>query len=336
MNKYVLQVLVGQNNTAGQKAKKDIANILSNKGFETIDIRLRKSKIMKLLFSAHEVKKQFKRIDSDDVFVMQYPMYSRLTTRIISKVTKKRKINTICIIHDLESLRLFKNDSRKVNEELRVLNDFDCLVSHNDVMTKWLKENGVTTQIVSLNVFDYLSNTRLVNVKKNDSLVFAGNLQKSKFLEKWDIKKDIRLFGIGASESYSKYVTYEGVKDPDELPKYLDGSFGLVWDGDSMITNDGIYGDYTRYNNPHKVSLYLSSGLPVIVWRESAISKFIEENNLGIVVSSLYELEKILNDMTDEEYVEMKNEVKNISLKLRHGCFTSEAIGKAFKLLNID
>ena len=52
---------------------------------------------------------------------------------------------------------------------------------------------------------------------------------------------------------------------PDELPSALEGSFGLVWDGDSSKTCSGVFGEYLRYNNSHKASLYLASGFPIIV-----------------------------------------------------------------------
>ena len=57
--------------------------------------------------------------------------------------------------------------------------------------------------------------------------------------------------------------TYFGSFLPDELPAALEGGFGLVWDGDSAETCSGVFGEYLRYNNSHKASLYLASGFPL-------------------------------------------------------------------------
>lgn len=333
MKKYVLEVSIGQSNTAGQKAKQDITDILTANEFNKINIELKKSRLMKFLFSRREVKNKFKKIQKDDIFVMQYPMYSRLTTKLILEECKKVGVKTICVIHDLESLRLYKNDEKKIQEELMILKNFDCLISHNEVMSKWMSENGINGNIVPLEIFDYINQNETIEAKKDLDLVFAGNLQKSNFLEKWDINAKMNLYGVNPSEVYSDKLCYKGVKTPDELPQFLSGSFGLVWDGSSMNTNNGVYGEYTRYNNPHKVSLYLSSGLPVIVWSEAAISKFIVENNLGIAIDSLYNLEKSLNELNAEDYRNMILSVSALTKKLRKGTFTIEAIEKAIDLI---
>ena len=81
-----------------------------------------------------------------------------------------------------------------------------------------------------------------------------------------------------------------------------------------------------KYNNPHKVSLYLSSGIPVIIWRKAALSKFIEENNLGIVVDSLTELDEVLSKMSLSRYEKLSKNVRDVSQKLRKGFFIEKAI----------
>lgn len=333
MKKYVLQVSIGQKNTAGQKAKEDITKILNQQGFENIEVKLKKSRLMKFLFSKFEVKNKFKNIEANDIFVMQYPMYSRVTTRVIINECSRKRIKKICIIHDLESLRLYKNNPQKIKEELSGLEKFDCLIAHNEVMANWLKEKGITKPIISLELFDYLNDNKISEVSKKDNLLFAGNLVKSKFLEKWNINKKLTLFGISPSENYPEMIEYKGVKTPEELPKFLKGSFGLVWDGNSINTNDGIYGEYTKYNNPHKVSLYLSCGLPVIMWKEAALAKFISKNKLGLAVSNLQELEVKINDMSDDEYEEFVGNAQKMSTKVRDGFFTKKAINEAIDVI---
>ena len=58
----------------------------------------------------------------------------------------------------------------------------------------------------------------------------------------------------------------------------------------SSETCKGSFGEYLRINNPHKTSLYLASGIPVIIWSKAALAEFIEKNKCGITVDSLYEI----------------------------------------------
>ena len=100
-------------------------------------------------------------------------------------------------------------------------------------------------------------------------------------------------------------VHYQGAFSPDELPNRLHGGFGLVWDGDSPHTCSGMYGEYLKMNNPHKASLYLASGFPIIVWRQSALAEFVRKNHCGILVDSLFEIADCLNSIDEEDFQEL-------------------------------
>lgn len=330
MNKFILDVRHGQANTAGVKAKQDITQILTKNGYKELSFVVRDTKMAKLLMTAHDWSKTLKQVNTGDMVVLQYPMYSRFAGNVFFKAVKKLdlQITKVAIIHDIESLRLYKNDDKKIAEELNFLNQFDTLIVHNEEMKKWLLDNGIKINMISLEVFDYINNNQIMDTSFEKPLVFAGNLKKSSFLEKFEVEKRTELFGIEPSEKYPDNIHYNGVKSPEELPKFLDGSFGLVWDGESLETNTGIYGEYTRYNNPHKVSLYLSSGLPVIVWSEAAIAPFIQNNNLGIVVDSINDIDEILEKITKSQYDEMKNRVEDVSKMLRTGQSILNALKK--------
>lgn len=330
MTKYILDVKRGQANTAGVKAKEDITEILVKDGFKKLVFEVRENKLLKLIMTGFDWGKSLSSVVDGDTVVFQYPMYSRFAGKSFFEVVDKKNlnINKIVIIHDIESLRLYKDNKQKVKEELNFLNKFDCLVVHNSEMKDWLTQNGITKKMVELKIFDYLNNNKLVDTSIEKPIIFAGNLEKSKFLEKLDIKKEIDLFGIMPSENYPKNIRYNGVKNPEELSSFFDGSFGLVWDGNAVETNNGIYGEYTRYNNPHKVSLYISSGLPVIVWKEAAIAEFVRNQHIGIIVSSLDDIDNILAGITSEEYLAMVKNVNTESDKLRTGYYTKLALSK--------
>ena len=78
-------------------------------------------------------------------------------------------------------------------------------------------------------------------------------------------------------------------------------------------------GNYLRYNSPHKLSLYIAAGMPVIVWKNSALSEYIEQKNIGITVNSLLELDEKIGDISEEEYKEILRNVRVEGEKLRKG-----------------
>ncbi|NLR31737.1 sugar transferase [Lactobacillus sp. ZJLC3-7] len=333
MKKFIVNVTEGQKNTAGDKAKKDITRILFDQNYQKIEIKIFDNKIKKLFLTHKEIKEVLRPVAAGDLIVVQYPLYSLLELETFLRICKFRRIKLVGIVHDVESLRLLKENRVRSIRETAIFNKFDCLIVHNEIMKEKLHQIGVKTNMVSLGIFDYLNDNKMVNTGLDKELIFAGNLEKASFMDKWTLNLKIKLFGINPSKKYTALVTYLGVKSPDELPRFLSGSFGLVWDGSELITNSGVFGEYTRYNNPHKVSLYLSCGLPVVVWKQAAISAFVKEYQVGLSVDSLEDLPGVLQSISEEEYGTMCRNVKKIGKMIRDGEFTKRAVDMAIDSL---
>ena len=201
----------------------------------------------------------------------------------------------------------------------------DCLIVHNDSMKNLFEDRGVDPKkLVTLKIFDYLiPNGEINHAKFERSVSVAGNL---------DVSKTQYLKDIGKIDAY-KNVEYHGAFPADEIPNQLNSGFGLIWDGSSIETCDGAFGNYLRYNNPHKLSLYLASALPVIIWSQAAEASFIIDNNLGLTIDSLNDLPKVLNKVTKEEYEHFAINAREVAKKLRRGDFTKVALKKAVKTL---
>ena len=121
-------------------------------------------------------------------------------------------------------------------------------------------------------------------------------------------------------------VKYCGQFPPEQLPKTLRGGFGLVWDGDRLDCCDGVFGRYLKYNNPHKTSLYLACGIPVMVWDQSALADYVVEHHLGIAVGSLEELPRRLQHMTREEYQTLCQSAREMGARLRRGAMLGRVL----------
>ena len=197
------------------------------------------------------------------------------------------------------------------------------------------------SRIVCLGVFDYLCEKKQQVKFFEKSIIIAGNLErrKSAYIEKlFELSPlKIYLYGHNYTEEPGKddNIIYRGAFSSRELPQILEGGFGLVWDGEQLETCSGVTGEYLKYNNPHKLSLYLAAGIPVIIWKEAAEASFVEEYGLGLTVSSLFEVNDILNDMKEETYNMYLQNVQVISEKVVKGYYTKRAIEEAENILLI-
>lgn len=330
MNKVILNVFEKQiKKDAGPKAKNDIQTILSKNGFESIEIAMDTSSVLSRLYTSMvSIPKLIKSLKDSDEIVIQYPIYSKIITKSLFNSLDSYSGKLILIIHDLETLRLNLDNVSKRDEELFQLNNVDGLIVHTDSMRKWLLDNGVTTPMVVLNLFDYLNPQPIIDdLDYKKSIVYAGNLMKSEFLSKINPSGyQLDVFGPNPSSNFPSAINYRGVRNPDELPKELQYNFGLVWDGSTPETCDGMFGEYMRFNSPHKTSLYLSSGLPVIVWKQAAIAKFIYNHKLGIVIDSLDQLSSEFNKISDNDYQQLKKNTLSYAMRLRSGRNIMEAI----------
>ncbi|WP_295731805.1 galactofuranosyltransferase [uncultured Limosilactobacillus sp.] len=316
-------------NNAGPKAKEDIEQILKNRKFKIVSQQINiHSKISKLSAYLFTIPRMFPKNQFVDELYFQYPTYSSFLMKKLIKKLKQHCAKLIFIIHDIESLRIFVNNKDYWYSEKQLLNQADGLIVHNDQMKKWLLDNGVNVPMISLEIFDYLSTFQpKLDFSFTKSVCFAGNLSKAKFLDKLALKNiSLTVYGPNAADNYKNGVKYEGQYSPNDLPNYLTQDFGLVWDGTSIITCDGKFGNYMKYNNPHKVSLYLSCGIPVVIWKKAALANFIVNNNLGIAVESLGEMDEAIAKMEENDYKRYKRNALEISKKLRMGYYTQKAV----------
>lgn len=336
MKKYFLYKNYGIENNAGPKAKRDIDTILKNIDFKGIEFNIPSNKYLRPFVSKF-MWKRLLRNRFNSLIICQYPFYSHILekdlTKEILKEKRKKKNNTfVAFIHDIESLRLNPDDVNKIKTDLRIINSFDFVVCHNSQMKKWLMMNGITSQIMVLELFDYLSKD-IVNLNKNVTdfkyLNFAGNIMKAKFLTQKFTNLNLNIFGPNFSDKLNQpNYSYKGEFSPEEVPLQINGGFGLIWDGTGSNQPNGVYGNYLKYITPHKLSLYLRSGIPVIAWTKSAIAPYIIENNVGFVINDLTEIDEKVNSLTVAQYQAMKKNCMNISNKIQEGKYTKNVITK--------
>ena len=321
---------------AGSKARNDARDILLKNGFTSHTVFNRNhNKFLKAIEVIWSIKR-LETIKNVNNIVLQYPYNITLLKKMISQLKKiktRDKSNIIFLIHDIYYLRDDQGiDSEKLKKiEVELFNSIDALIVHNDTMKKRLAGDGVKTKMVSLQLFDYLTDYQPEKSESHNtiSIDFAGNLsaEKSGFLYSYtlDPQVDINLYGIGDADKLSDRYNYCGSYPPEQLVNKLRGDYGLVWDGPSAETCEGNYGRYLTINNPHKMSLYIAARKPLVVWNKSAAAEFVRDNRIGICISNLNELRDLPNSQS-EEYAFMCDNVKEISKKVIKGEMLTEAI----------
>ncbi|MDY3057055.1 MAG: hypothetical protein SOR66_04645 [Mediterraneibacter faecis] len=344
-------------NTAGAKAPDDIAALCMQRGYERFvvpNFPVNKNMIAKKVWLITECvkwwKKLEKRVTESDIVIYQHPMYGkRISAKMIRRIRKKKGCQFIAVIHDLESLRGgiegVVNHNAKTDRfaDTELLMAFDKIICHNQAMKKYMTQMGFEeNRLINLKIFDYLGDYIRPIKKKEEkpTIAIAGNLAIGKCAYIYDLcsksnnsNLKVNLYGINFEERYNneKRIVWNGSFRPEELPSHLKCDFGLVWDGNTGATCAGNTGNYLRYNNPHKASLYLSSGIPVIVWNQSALCDFVLENKVGIAVNDLYSLDKMIDEIDESTYVEMCRNAEKLATRLHTGMYFYDALDQILK-----
>jgi len=341
-NKVLIDIMNENNHDAGTKARNDVARILNSHGFETTIIFNRTHNTFRRIIEIlNAIRIMGRNVGKNDIIVLQYhyqPKLMRFIIKFIKDVQKKSGCKFIILVHDVVYLRnenhISEINTNIKNVEIGFFNNADAIIIHNKAMLNELRSSGVKVPMYELGLFDYLYDGLPAKnaVGKDSVVVFAGNLspEKSGFIYQIHEIDNIKFNLYGTKPNHlSSCFDYKGSYPPDVLIEEIEGNYGLVWDGPSADSCEGNYGNYLKYNNPHKLSLYIASGLPVIVWEKSALAQYVIDNKLGVAISSLRDLENIPKPASNEYQILLEG-VTNIREKLCSGEMLYSSISKVF------
>lgn len=328
---------------AGMKAPKDVADILEREGFVRLNLDVgawlrRCGRFGAVIWLVVAVVKA-RRFGRGSIGFVQFPspICETRSTRLFMRWLNGRGVCFVGLIHDLAELQHDRSENGLLPVTKFLMDICEKVIVHNQAMKKWLVERKVgEDKLVELGVFDYLvGHDDWAVCGSSREIVVAGNLSPKKcgYIYHVGNLDEVRfnVYGMNNAPNLAEQanVSYKGAFLPDELIPYLQGGWGLVWDGDSVEECAGVAGRYLLYNNPHKVSLYLAAGLPVIVWARSALAKFVVDAGIGIAVDSLRDLPEKLNVVGVQRYDTLVANVRHVAERLRSGCYLSEALERA-------
>ena len=339
--------------TAWSKAREDADRICLDEGFQLLRLtpdpgdRLHAglaAKVRAHFVMRRQLAARFAPLAAGDRLFLQLPLVNNcLFLAGLLRGLRARGVRVIALIHDIELLRLSLTEDVSLRSRLRmrleeksVLAQCDRLIVHNDRMAEYMASLGVSREkMISLGIFDYRMDAAAARAVESrtpspdrTTLIVAGNLspEKAGYVYALPSAAEVNLYGIGYGDRGASNAHYRGSFPSGELPAALEGGFGLVWDGPSADTCAGVYGEYLRYNNPHKTSLYLASGIPVVIWKEAALAELVEREGVGITAASIAEAVEKLRQLTEEEYRTCCAAAQGFGRKLREGAFLRAAL----------
>ena len=321
---------------ATNKARADVTKIMESVGCKPFNVYVKKYKIPKLtgvVILFWYVRLLLKLKKQDELYI-QFPINKKFLKYFFQllQILKKRGVRLVFIIHDLDYIRF---DKYKVYKEhiLNCLRIADFIIAHTPAMRQHLIGEKIVSPISVLYLFDYLTEDDMTDkdycIQHKDEVIFAGNLAKSKFLQPLNefsfINTRFVLYGLKPEMDFHIGMEYVGAFRPDNT-SFIKGGWGLVWDGDSLDECSGLYGEYLKYNASHKLSLYITSGIPVIVWSHCGLANWIVQNKLGIAIDSIKDIDSRLCRVSDDEYLSILECVRTQAKLLRNGDMLKNAL----------
>lgn len=319
-NTYYLKQYAGQQYRHGGVGYSDAEKIAEEIGFRPLQLTASGRFVrIRRFWQAWRISQRL--VAGDTLFVV-YPVYGRMDQWLLKRV-KQKGIRLIALVADIDGLK--DADVRLLQQDIQLLSLFDAYVVHSEAMEQWVLKYVKKAPVAQLEFFDFLAPVNTAERRLSNQVVFAGNLSKSGFLAQLRHPElaslHFRLYGVGVEKNWLQpsQVDWEGQFAPAQLPQRLQGSFGLVWDGDSAKGAEGALGRYMQYISHHKLSLYILAGMPVIVSAEAASAILVEKYGIGLIIDSLEELPAQLKKLSEESFSVMRKNMEPLARRISSG-----------------
>jgi hypothetical protein len=259
------------------------------------------------------------RLPPGATVLLQWPLYARMHRLLLRALLRFRSdVRVVCFLTDINGLK--DQDVVLLQKELSVFRQLKLFIVHNEVMQQWLQQQVPQAKSSHIDFFDFLAPASVEERTLSSDICFAGNLAKSPFLQALHRFPELHFHLYGdALPALAHNCTYHGQFIPAALPLLMRGSFGLVWDGDSADGLEGVLGVYARWISPHKLSLYILAGMPIISHSDSAAAKLVTQYGIGISVDAISEVADAIGVLPEEEYQEMRRRMRPLAERISKG-----------------
>ncbi|MBS9336366.1 sugar transferase [Fructobacillus papyrifericola] len=328
---YLTQTIEPWMPAGALKAKADVANIAQGAGWQRLPIERYNDVRFPAALRQEKINYFLTGIGLGDVLVHQFPTYmSKDFEKEFQAAVQSRGAKYVLFIHDFEPLRLQRDDTW----EWALAEQADLIVVHSDAMAAALQKEGVQTPTITLGLFDYLGPAPTSLPTFSTVLNYAGTWQKAPWLKSYQ-GPALKLFGSRPKRwqevTLPASVDWVGAFSPEDIPLAFQSGFGLLWDSDY---EEKLFQSYTKVNAPHKASLYLKAGLPLIVWSKSYLADLVRTEEIGLTIDNLADLNEKLATLTKSEYETYQKNLLVLKDRVESGFYTRTALDKVVRFFD--
>lgn len=262
-------------------------------------------------------------VEDGDLVVFQSPSWNApyYDKRLLEIIRLHRDIHLAIFIHDVVPMMFEDVPEENYVQAVEIYNMADLLIVPSEKLLAFLRKKGLKVEkILIQSMWDLPFSEELGIPEFNRKIFFSGSPNRFGCLSSWNYDVLLELFTDKKFVVNGQNIHLGGWKNTAELlTEYNKGGFGLVWEQSARS-------EYYRYNQPHKMSTYLGAGIPVIMQKGLLHEQTVTEYGLGFVVESLEEAADVVKNISEDEYYELVNNIKNISFLIRGGFFTKKLL----------
>jgi hypothetical protein len=270
--------------------------------------------------------------DHGDTLFYLYPSWNFPTfdRNVFSKVKAHRDTKLVLVIMDFMPLQFAALGD--LDYIMATLNLADMLIVPAPEMVDWFRAHGLKSEmmIVQQELLDFLpdENEHLLVEPPTRTLAYIGDVSKvGSILHQNDFA--LAVWGKGdAPDNLGEQVRWQGLFE-QKVERLPWGYVGLVWTDDEKYVAADLP-NYGFINIPYKLSLYLASGIPVIVQEGSHAAEVVHRFGVGVAVSDLAAISTVI---AETDWDAMRDNVNQVGTLVREGRFTMQFLIRAEFLL---
>lgn len=264
-----------------------------------------------------------------DIIILQLPTWCEtpFEEKLINKLKDYAECKLIIFVHDVIPF-MINGAEANITHLIEVYNRADVIILPSKRMHEKLVEHGLSVEkVIYQTIWDFPMQQVFENHHFNKRLYFTGNEDRFPFLREWECETEIYLYDGKEYSGNSNSVNYRGFKSNIELlSEVSQGGFGLIWADENQY-------EYYKLNQPYKMATFMAAGIPVVVREGLNIAQFVLDNKIGFVVSSVDEADRIVQQMSEQEYNELLSNVKRIQFLVTGGYYTRKVLNEAVTLV---
>lgn len=262
-------------------------------------------------------------VGDGDIVVFQSPSWNDTyyDKKLLEVIRLHKDIRLAIFIHDVIPMMFEGVLEENYDQAVEIYNMADLVIVPSETMLAFLQKKGLTVEkILIQSMWDLPFSGKLKVPEFRKVIFFPSSPKKFGFVSSWNYDIPLELFTNEDFVTDGQNIHLGGWKNTTELlQEYLKGGFGLIWEQTAPAS-------YYIYHQPYKLSTYMAAGIPVIVQKGLAREQTILDYGLGFSVDSPKEAADIVKNISEDEYYELVNNIKNISFLIRGGFFTKKLL----------